>query len=56
LRPGGYKVAIVALARKILGIVRHLLVAGEEYVEEGFVKVERARLRFEGLPASLLRR
>jgi len=47
----GYKVAIVALARKILGIIWHLLVTGEEYVEEGFVKVKGARLRFEGLSA-----
>ena len=45
----GYKVAIVALARKILGIIWHLLLNGEEYVEEEFVK--RTALRFRGLPA-----
>ena len=48
----GYKVAIVALARKILGIIWHLLVNGEEYVEEEFVK--RTALRFRGLPAMSL--
>ena len=49
---GGYKVAIVALARKILGIIWHLLLNGEEYVEEEFVK--RTALRFRGLPATSL--
>jgi transposase len=29
----GHNVAIVALARKMLGVVYHLLVRGEEYVE-----------------------
>jgi len=34
----GRKKAYVALARKILCIIHHLLVTGEEYVEEGFTK------------------
>jgi len=34
----GKKKAIVALARKILCIIHHLLLTGEEYVEEGFEK------------------
>jgi len=43
----GKKKAIVALARKILVIIHHLLVNGEDYVEEGFMKVP--RLRFKAL-------
>lgn len=42
----GKKKAIVALARKILCIIHHLLVTGEDYVEEGFVKGLRLRLIF----------
>jgi transposase len=41
----GKKKAIVALARKILCIIHHILVMGEEYVEEGFVKYPRLRFR-----------
>ena len=36
----GYKKAIVALARKILTIVRHLVVTDEFYGEIGGVKME----------------
>jgi transposase len=43
----GKKKAIVALARKILCIIHHLLVNGEDYVEEGFVKLP--KLSFKGL-------
>lgn len=43
----GRKKAIVALARKILCIIHHLLVNGEDYVEEGFVKLP--MLSFKGL-------
>ena len=32
---GGHNVAIVALARKLFVVVRHLLVMGERYFEEG---------------------
>ena len=47
----GKKKAYVALARKILCIIHHLLVTGEEYVEESFVKKVRLRMRaLEGLP------
>ena len=47
----GKKKAYVALARKILCIIHHLLVNGEEYVEEGFVKKARVRVRaLEGVP------
>jgi transposase len=35
----GKQVAYVAVARKLLTIVWHLLVNGEKYVEEGFSKV-----------------
>ncbi|MEM3602764.1 MAG: hypothetical protein QXN87_08855 [Candidatus Bathyarchaeia archaeon] len=38
---------MVALARKMLVIIHHLLVNGEDYVEEGFVKV--SKVRFKGL-------
>ena len=31
----GHNVAIVAVARKLLVIIHHLLVTGEEYLEEG---------------------
>ena len=41
----GKKKAIVALARKILCIIHHLLIMGEDYVEEGFVKVPKLRFR-----------
>lgn len=34
----GAKTAIVALARKMLTIIHHLLINGEECVEEGFKK------------------
>lgn len=37
----GEKTAIVAVARKMLTIIWHLLVKGERYVEEGFEKVVR---------------
>jgi transposase len=40
----GKKKAYVALARKILCIIHHLLVTGEEYVETGFVKRVRVRM------------
>ena len=47
----GKKKAYVALARRILCIIHHLLVTGEEYVEEGFVKRFKVRMRaLEGLP------
>ena len=47
----GKKKAYVALARKILCIIHHLLVTGEEYLEEGFVKKIRLRMRaLEELP------
>jgi transposase len=47
----GKKKAYVALARKILCIIHHLLVNDEEYMEEGFVKKARIRMRaLEGLP------
>jgi len=38
----GKKTAYVAVARKLLVVVHHLLVTGEEYVEEG-LKVKRLR-------------
>jgi transposase len=38
----GEKTAIVAVARKMLTIVWHLLVKGERYVEEGFRKTIRS--------------
>jgi len=45
------KKAYVALARKILCIIHHLLITGEEYVEEGFVKKFKAKMKaLEDLP------
>ena len=41
----GKKKAYVALARKILCIIHHLLVMGEEYVEEGIVKRVKLKLK-----------
>jgi len=48
----GDKTAIVALARKMLTIIHHLLVNGEEYVEEGFEKRLRGgrAVQFRGVP------
>lgn len=48
----GDKVAIVALARKMLTIIHHLLVNREEYVEDGFEKRMRGRrsIQFRGVP------
>ena len=37
----GEKTAIVAVARKMLTLIWHLLVKGEKYVEEGFEKTIR---------------
>ena len=34
----GDRTAVVAVARKMLTIIHHLLVNGERYVEEGFEK------------------
>jgi len=51
----------VAVARKMLTIIHHLLVNGERYVEDGFEKRLRGRgsIRFGGVPleemASVLR-
>ena len=39
------KKAYIALARKILCIIHHLLVTGEEYVEEGFMKKVRVGMK-----------
>jgi len=39
----GEKTAIVAVARKMLTIIHHLLVNGEKYVEEGFEKRFRSK-------------
>ena len=48
----GDKTAIVAVARKMLVIIHHLLVNGEEYVEESFKKKLRGRrfVQFRGIP------
>jgi len=43
----GKKKAIIALARRILYIIHHLLVNGEDYVEEDFVKLP--KLKFKAL-------
>jgi len=39
----GHNVVVVALARKLLVVVRHLLVTGERYFEEG-LKPKRLRV------------
>lgn len=48
----GDKTAIVALARKMLVLIHHLLVNGEEYVEDGFEKRLRGSraVQFRGVP------
>jgi len=48
----GDKTAIVALARKMLVVIHHLLVNGEMYAEEGFGKRLRGRrtIQFRGVP------
>gem|GEM_PF-3927660 len=43
----GKKTAVVALARKILTIIHHILVNREPYVEEGLKK----KLKAQGLPS-----
>ena len=48
----GFKIAIVALARKVLSIIHHLLINGEEYVEGLFKK--RLKLRFPSVPEQSL--
>ncbi|MDR1993597.1 MAG: hypothetical protein LBQ98_08950 [Nitrososphaerota archaeon] len=40
----GHGVAIVALARKMLGVLYHLLVSGEVFLEEGLVPRRRQRV------------
>jgi len=43
----GKKTAYVAVARKMLTVIWHLLVNGEAYVEEGFEKkVKRCKVAF----------
>jgi transposase len=37
-RRRGHKIAIVATARKLLGIIWHLLITGEEYIDKYYVK------------------
>jgi transposase len=48
----GEKTAIVAVARKMLVIIHHLLVNGERYVEDGFEKKLKGRrsILFRGVP------
>jgi hypothetical protein len=41
----GKNKAVVALDRKILCIIHHLLVNGEEYVEESFTKLTQAEVQ-----------
>jgi len=54
---GGKKKAYVASIRKILCIIHHLLVTGEEYVEKGFVKRFKVRMMaLEGLPLDKMAR
>jgi transposase len=53
----GRKKAYVALARKILCIIHHLLVTGEEYVEEGFTKRVKVGIKkLQGLPLNQMAR
>ena len=45
----GNKTAYVAVARKMLTVIWHLLVNGEKYVEEGFKKaVKRGKVAYGG--------
>jgi hypothetical protein len=50
----GYNVAIVALARKILCILHHLLVNQEKYQEEDFKKSRPARINWPSLTEGTL--
>lgn len=40
----GHKIAIVVTARKLLGIIWHLLVTKEEYIDRHYVKKMRASM------------
>jgi transposase len=49
----GHKVALVATARKLLGIIWHLLLTGEEYIERHYVKKTITKSRKETLKLAL---
>lgn len=49
----GHKIAIVATARKLLGIIWHLLITGEEYIDKHYVKKRISKSRKETLKLSL---
>jgi len=45
----GHKIAIVATARKLLGIIWHLLITGEEYIDKHQIKKRISKSRKERL-------
>ncbi|MEM3551193.1 MAG: transposase [Candidatus Bathyarchaeia archaeon] len=49
----GHKIAIVAIARKLLGIIWHLLITGEEYIDKHYVKKTITKSRKETLKLAL---
>ncbi|MEM3442751.1 MAG: IS110 family transposase [Candidatus Bathyarchaeia archaeon] len=49
----GHKIAIVATARKLLGIIWHLLITGEEYIDKHYVKKTITKSRKETLKLTL---
>jgi len=49
----GHKIAIVATAKKLLKIIWHLLVTGEEYVDQNYVKKTVKKSRKETIKIAL---
>jgi len=49
----GHKIAIVATARKLLGIIWHLLITGEEYIDKHYVKKTMTKSRKKTLKLAL---
>jgi len=49
----GHKIAMVATARKLLGIIWHLLITGEEYIDKHYVKKTMTKSRKETLKLAL---
>jgi len=49
----GHNVAIVATARKLLDIIWHLLITGEEYIDKRYVKKTITKSRKETLKLAL---
>jgi len=46
---GGHKIAITATAKKLLRVIWHFLITGEEYVDKDYVKVTVRKSRKEAV-------